>query len=213
MNKTNKTNTCIRFAKIGFCILEELATRPVCLHMITTLPHNLIEDKLIDLIERTFQREGSSYLACNDRNAFSLRKSLKTCMVLSKYPFCWTTFLYVVGIPIGTNCALLVADLFLFYYEKDFMMSSSDDKQAGIIEAFDNTSRYLDDISNINNIHFDNMVRKIYPAELQRNKANRSDTEASFLDLHWFISNDIVSTEIYDKRDDFDFEILNFPLF
>ena len=36
----------------------------------TTLPHNLIKDKLIDLIERTFQREGSSYLACNDRNAF-----------------------------------------------------------------------------------------------------------------------------------------------
>ena len=47
VNKTNKTNTCIRFAKIGF-FLEELATRPVCLHMITTLPHNLIEDKLID---------------------------------------------------------------------------------------------------------------------------------------------------------------------
>ena len=46
--------------------------RPVCLLMIfllTTLPHNLIKDKLIDLIERTFQREGSPYLACSDRNA------------------------------------------------------------------------------------------------------------------------------------------------
>ena len=46
--------------------------------------------------------------------------------------------------------------------------------------------------------------------ELQLNKANTSDTEASFLDLHLFISNDIVSTKIYDKRDDFDFEIVNF---
>ena len=55
------------------------------------------------------------------------------------------------------------------------------------------------------------MVRKIYPAELQLNKANTSDTEASFLDLHLFISNDIVSTKMYDKRDDFDFEIVHFP--
>ena len=43
----------------------------------TTLPHNLIKDKLIDLIKRTFQREGSPYLACNDRNAFLLRKKTK----------------------------------------------------------------------------------------------------------------------------------------
>ena len=43
------------------------------------------------------------------------------------------------------------------------------------------------------------------------NKANASDTEAAFLDLHLSISNGIVSTKIYDKRDDFDFEIVNFP--
>ena len=46
----------------------------------TTLPHNLIKDKLIDLIERTFQREGSPYLACSDRNAFLLQKNLKNIM-------------------------------------------------------------------------------------------------------------------------------------
>ena len=69
----------------------------------------------------------------------------------------------------------------------------------------------LDDILNINNVYFDNMVSQIYPSELQLNKANASDTEAAFLDLHLSISNDIVSTKIYDKRDDFDFEIVNFP--
>ena len=111
----------------------------------------------------------------------------------------------------GTNCAPLVADLFLFCYERDFMMSLSDDKQADVIDAFNTTSRYLDDILNINNVYFDNMVSQIYPSELQLNKANASDTEAAFLDLHLSISNDIVSTKIYDKRDDFDFEIVNFP--
>ena len=91
------------------------------------------------------------------------------------------------------------------------MMSLSDDKQADVIDAFNTTSRYLDDILNINNVYFENMVSQIYPSELQLNKANASDTEAAFLDLHLSISNGIVSTKIYDRRDDFDFEIVNFP--
>ena len=61
---------------------------------------------------------------------------------------------------------------------------------------------------NINNVYFDTMVSQIYPSELQLNKANTSDTEAVFLDLHLSISNDIVSTKIYDKRDDFGFPIV-----
>ena len=66
----------------------------------TTLPHNLIKDKLIDLIERTFQREGSPYLACNDRNAFFTSENLKNIMhgrvkmYVMSLPFCWTTFLF-----------------------------------------------------------------------------------------------------------------------
>ena len=69
----------------------------------------------------------------------------------------------------------------------------------------------MDNILNINNVYFDNMVSQLYPSELQLNKANASETDAAFLDLHVSISNDIVSTKNYDKRDDFDFEIVNFP--
>ena len=64
---------------------------------------------------------------------------------------------------------------------------------------------------NIHNVYFNNIVSQIYPSELQLNKANASDTEATFLDLHLAISNDIVSTKKYDKRDDFDFENDHFP--
>ena len=88
---------------------------------------------------------------------------------------------------------------------------SFDDNQADVIDAFNTTSRYLDDILNINHFYFDNMVSQIYPSELQLNKANTSDTEAAFLDLHLSISNDIVSTKLCDKRDDFDLEIVKFP--
>ena len=91
------------------------------------------------------------------------------------------------------------------------MMSLSNDKQVDVIDVFNTTSRYLDDILNIDNVYFDNMVSQIHPSELQLNKANTSDPNATFLDLHLSISNDIVSTKIYDKLDDFDFEIVNFP--
>ena len=90
----------------------------------------------------------------------------------------------IVGIPMGTNCAPLAADLFLLCYERDFMKDLSNDNQADIINAFNSTSRYLDDLFNIDNPYFEGMVKQIYPSELQLNKANTFDTEAPFLDLH-----------------------------
>ena len=68
-----------------------------------------------------------------------------------------------------TNCAPLVADYTCFCYERDFMMSHSVDMQAYISDAFNTTFRYLDDILNINNIYFGNMVCQTYPLALQLN--------------------------------------------
>ena len=112
----------------------------------------------------------------------------------------------------GTNCApwLQIYSCFVMG-GGDFMMSLFDDEQADVIGAFNTTCRYLDDNLLINNVYFDNMISQIYPSELQLNEANNSDTEATFLDLHLSISNDIVSTKINDTREDFHFEIVNFP--
>ena len=103
----------------------------------------------------------------------------------------------IVGIPMGSKCGPLVADSF-FCYERDFMTSLSDDNQADIIEAFNSTSRYLDYILYIDNPYFEGMVNQIYPAELQLNKANTSNTVDLFLNLHLIISNGFVSSKIYD---------------
>ena len=105
----------------------------------------------------------------------------------------------------GTICAPLVADSFLFCYERDFMKDFSIDNQADIIRAFNSTSRYLDDLCIIDNPYFEGMVNQIYPPELQLNKTNTLDTEAPFLVLRLNISSGFVSPKIYDKRDDFDF--------
>ena len=112
----------------------------------------------------------------------------------------------------GPNCAPLVADLFLFCYETGFLLSLSDNNQTDIIEAFNSTSRYLDDFLNIDNPYFEQMAGQIYPTEPQLNKANSSDTEVPFLDLNLSTTNGIVSSKIYDKRNAFNFEIVNFPL-
>ena len=188
----------------------------------TTLPHHLIKDELIDLINRTFIRENTQYLACNEECAFFTSDVYKSHNLWSCQKVCdalvylldnifirFGTKLYrqTIGIPMETNCAPLVAELFLFSYERDFMKSLSRENQADIIEAFNSTSRYLDDLLNIDNIYFNQMVDRIYPTELQLNRANSSDTVAPFLDLNLCISNGTVSTKIYDKRDDFNFDI------
>ena len=89
----------------------------------------------------------------------------------------------IVGISMGKNCAPLAAVLFLFCYERDFMKDLSSDDQADVIKAFNSTSRYLDNLLNINNPYFEVMVNQIYPSELQLNKANTSDAETPFLAL------------------------------
>ena len=91
----------------------------------------------------------------------------------------------------GTNCAPLVADLFLFVMRGTLLCLFLILKQADVIDAFNTTFRYLDDILNINYVYFDKMVSQIYPPEFQLNKANTSGTEAAFLDLHLSISNGI----------------------
>ena len=117
----------------------------------TTLPNNLLKEKLTELIEQTFNMEGSLYLACNDKNTLFTSEQPKRYKLWSCQKMCdalhylldnifirFGSKLYrqIVGIPMGNNCAPLVADLFLFCYERDFMLSLSDNNQTDIIEAF-----------------------------------------------------------------------------
>ena len=192
----------------------------------TTLPHNLIKEKNINLIEWTFKRKSSPYIACNERQAFFTSEDTKRYKLWSCENVC-EALIYllddiyigfgarlcgqIVGVPMGTNCAPLIADLFLFCYERDFMTSLSDVEQAEILGAFESTSGCLGDLLNIDSPCFEGMVNRVYPPELQLGKTNASDTEAPFLDLHLSISNGFVSPKICDKRDDFDFDIVNFP--
>ena len=171
-------------------------------------------------LQKSIKNYGSLYLACKDRKVFftstdQSRYTLWSCQnvcdalayLLDNIYIRFGSKLYrqIVVIPMGTYCAPLVADLFLYCYERYFMDSLNHDNQANVIEAFNSTSRYLDDLLNIANPYYEGMVNQIYPPELQLNNANTTDTEAPYLDLHLSIANGFVSSKIYDKRDDFDF--------
>ena len=120
----------------------------------TKIPHHLIKDKLIDLINRTFTRENIQYLTCNSESAFftsnvynnyNLWSCQKVCVALVHF---WTICLFRFGtklyrqtivVTTGTNCVPLVADLFHFCYERDIMKSLSRENQSDIIHAFNST--------------------------------------------------------------------------
>ena len=174
----------------------------------TTLPHHLIKDKLIDLINQTF-----IWLAKKNVLFSLLMYTIITIYgrvkksVMPLFIF-WIIFLLdleltFIGKLLVFRCklnVLLLLQIFFSCYERDFMKSLSRKNQADIIEAFNSTSRYLGDLLNIDNIYFDQMVDRIYPTKLQLNRANSSDTEAPFLNLNLCISNGTVSTKMYDER-------------
>jgi hypothetical protein len=123
-----------------------------------------------------------------------------------------TLFQQVVGIPMGTNCAPLLADLFLFSYELEFLQKLVKDKTIDEARAFNFTYRYIDDVLSINNSRFAEFLPLIYPPELAVKETTDTASSASFLDLYFeFDDSGRLSTKIYVKRDDLNFKIINFP--
>ena len=92
--------------------------------------------------------------------------------------------LIALTIPTGKDCGLLIADLFRYCYERDFMSNLQKPKRFDIIDKFNDTCRYRDDIFTIDNLKFVEHIPYIYQRELWFNKANTSDKEKFFLDLN-----------------------------
>ena len=121
-------------------------------------------------------------------------------------------FRQVIGIPMGTNCAPLLADLFLHSYENEFFDNMIRSGHRRFARSFNLCYRYIDDLIVFNNKKFLDYLKEIYPSQLTVEKANKSDHLADYLDLTFIIdSGGKLSTRLYDKRDDFDFHIVNFP--
>ena len=121
-------------------------------------------------------------------------------------------FRQVIGIPMGTNCAPLLADLFLYSYGSGFLDNMIRGGHRKLARSFDQHYQYIDDLIVFNNKKFGDYFKEIYPSQQTVEKANTSDDPANYLDLIFIIeSNNRLYTKLYDNHDDFDFHIVNFP--
>ena len=121
-------------------------------------------------------------------------------------------FRQIIGIPVGTDCAPLLADLFLYSYENEFLDNMIKSGYRRLARSFNLCYRYIDDLIVFINKKFLDYLKEIYPSQLTVEKANKSDYLADYLDFTFIIdSGGKLSTRLNDKRDDFDFHIVNFP--
>ena len=122
-------------------------------------------------------------------------------------------FSQVIGIPMDTNCASLLADLFLYSYESDFLDNMIRSGHRKLATSFNLCFRYIDDLIVFSIKKFWEYVKDSYTSHLNVERTNQPDNLSSYLDLTFTIEKDgKLSAKLYDKRDDFDFRIVNFPL-
>ena len=203
-----------------------------CPTLNTAIPHDKLKSRLASIIRNSFMFKNGNrryrYLfLCHEESYFvkehsdskhkysedDIIKMLEflvdnICFVV----FVGKVFQQIVGIPMGTNCAPLLADIFLYSYEAEFIQSLLSTGRKQLASRFNFTYRYIDDVLSINNQEFENYLGQMYPVKLDINDTTESNTSASYLDLLLSIGRDSqLHTSIYEKRDDFNFPITNLP--
>ena len=121
-------------------------------------------------------------------------------------------FQQMVGIPMGTNCAPLLADLFLYSYENKFLDKLIKEGKRKLARKFNLSDRYIDDFISFSNKRFKEFISDIYPKEFTISKTTESTLVTSYLDpLCSRDKSNNITTRLYDKRDAFGFHIVNVP--
>jgi len=194
----------------------------------TKLEHQDIKQGIQILLDKAFNTEKEKYIHISPFGAYWTYSSVApdNTLVFSKnrihqllmwvidntyFTFGNHVFKQNIGIPMGTNCAPLIANLLLHSYELQFFLKNMR-KNVKICHLLRHTYRYLDDISVFNDKGtFDKYMGEIYPPSLLLDKINTNPNEANVLDLHLQIENAKFIVNLYDKRNEFPFECLQFP--
>ena len=196
----------------------------------TTIPHDKLKSRLASIIRNSFMFKNGNrrykYLVLGHEESYFVKehsdskhkyseddiiKMLEFLVHKIFVVFPGKVFQQIVGIPMGTNCAPLLADIFLYSYEAEFIQSLISTGRKQLASRFNFTYRYIDDVLSMNNPEFENYLGQMYPVELEIKDTTESNTSASYLDLLSIGRYGQLHTSIYDKRDDFNFHITNFP--
>jgi hypothetical protein len=193
----------------------------------TTIPHKQLKRQLAKMIVQTFNSSKCPFISVYKNDARWIKSPKKITMPLDVkkvirllnwlidniyVTFGDKLFRQQNGIPMGTDGAPFLANLFLYSYEYEWIDTQRKNKNFHILKYFRGCSRYIDDILMINN---DDQMKKcmseIYPEGLILVPDDSDGLTTPFLDLQITIENNTISTSIFDKRDTFDFPIVNFP--
>ena len=198
----------------------------------TSIPHDLLKSRISNLVHNAFRKKDRSVRYTNIKvkkahgyfnhdingsgdNMYSADNICKMIEVLIDnifVQFGGCLFHQVIGIPMGTNCAPLLADLFLYSYEKQFLDNMTKSGHRRLARSFNLCYRYIDDLIVFSNKKFLDYLKEIYLSQLTVEKCNKSDHLADYLNPTFIIdSAGKLSTRLYDKPNDFDFHIVNFP--
>jgi hypothetical protein len=197
----------------------------------TSIPHKKLLKELAEIVTKAFHGmrqkfikiTGKSYTAtwctnistkkgCYYINCDTLIKMI-TWLVNNTYVTVGKKiYQQIIGIPMGTDCAPYLANLYLFSYEFRFMNNQLIAKNFDRLYKFNRSCRYLDDLLLINNDNtMETFKNSIYPTELAMSSDDKSDQQVNYLDLNLEIKNHSIIHKIFDKRDKFTFPIINFP--
>ena len=191
----------------------------------TSIPHDSLKHNIRKLIVEAFKVRGAQYLAISKKGSGYWAQTRIANVSINKNELIGlidflidNIFIQVgnkvfrqrIGIPMGTDCGPLLANLFLFYYEYNYMKSLLKNNFL-LARKFNNTARYIDDLLTLNNTDFSKEMPNIYPIELILKKTTESVDMVSYLDVSIHISSGKFVTDVFDKRDNFNFHIVNFP--
>ena len=198
----------------------------------TSIPHDLLKSRISNLVHNGFRKKDGSVRYTHIKVTRSKgyfthdinggRDNMHTADNICKMitflidnvfvQFGGCLFRQVIGIPVGTTCASLLADLFLYSYENEFLENMIKSGHMRLVRSFNLCYRYIDDLIVFDNKKFLGYLKEIYPSQLTAEKANKSDHLADYLNVTFSIDRrGKLSTRLYDKHDDFDFHIVNFP--
>ena len=192
----------------------------------TSTPHDLLKSRMNSIINNAFKHKNGakqhthikvcrnkSYFTSNPLNGDNKYTANDICKMIEflvdniYVRFGGQLFRQMVGILMGTNCAPLLADLFLYSYENEFLDKLIKEGKRKLARKFNLSYRYIDDLISFNNKRFKEFISDIYHKEL-----TESTSVASYLDLLFIQDNsNNITTKLYDKRDTFGFHIVNFP--
>ena len=195
----------------------------------TTIPHDKMKSKLKEIINQCFFHKNGNrrfqYVVIGYKDTYFVRNhsdapqkysdadviKMLEYLIDNIFVFGGRIFQQTIGIPMGTNFAPLLADMFLYSYEAEFVQSLLQAGKKHLAQQFNFTYRYIDDALSLKNTKFAEYLEFIYPIELEIKETTETTASSSYLDCYLYIDNGKLATWLYDKRDDFNFPTVNFP--